>query len=356
MMRYKYVLPALFIVVFSWVTFGVSASQRGEHELIIQHNDLVIAGTLALPESKSTDALVIMLSGSGPQERDQTLDGFKVFKELAGQLQAAGIPSFRFDDRGVDASTGNFGQSTLNDHASDVLKIISYLKQHQRFRFESFVLLGHSQGSIVAAHVATKSNDVKKLVLMGPPSVPLIDILLYQVRQEHLDKSLAPSLVESVVQAHNGLLWAINQNKDLSSAEATFAEATRKALLTQSIDVDTRKLEELVGQTTSEHKLIYGLPSLTSFLYHDTAKDYESLQIPVLALFGGKDLQVTIAQNKDVMDRALLRSGTHFEFETFDNANHFFQAAVTGQRAEYSQLEKSFVPGFAESISSWILR
>ena len=356
MMRYKYVLPALFIVVFSWVTFGVSANQPGEHELIIQQNDLVIAGTLALPESESTDALVILLSGSGPQDRDETLEGFKVFKALSTQLQAAGISSFRFDDRGVNGSSGNFGQSTLNDHVSDVLHIIEFFKQHQKHRFENFILLGHSQGGIVAANVATKSDDIKKLVLMAAPTVPLIDILLYQVRQEYFADTLAPSLREAAVQAHNGLLWAINQGKDLSSALTKFEEATRNALLAQSKDEKGDKIDAMVSEIAAEHKIIYALPSLTSFLYHDTAKDLEKLDIPVLALFGGKDLQVTIAQNKDVMDRALLRSGTDFEFKTFDNANHFFQAAVTGQREEYAQLDKNFVPGFTNTIALWILQ
>lgn len=354
--RYTFVLQQLFILMVSLATLGVSSGQAVEHELVIENDNVVIAGTLALPETQVADALVIMLSGSGPQDRDETLEGFKVFKELSGQLQTDGIPSFRFDDRGVNGSTGNFGQSTLHDHVLDVLEIINYFKNHQRFPFKNFILLGHSQGGIVAANVATKSSDVKKLVLMASPAVPLIDILLYQVREEYFDKSLAPSLREAAVQAHNGLLWAINRNKDLSSPIAKFEEATRNALLAQSKDADSDKLQELVSQTSNEHKIIYALPSLTSFLYHDTARDIEQLKIPVLALFGGKDQQVTIAQNKDVMERALQRSGSQFEFETFDNANHFFQAAVTGQRAEYSQLEKSFVPEFAENISSWILQ
>ena len=356
MKKYLYVLATLFAVVLSWGAFAVSPNQPFEHELVIQHNDLVIAGTLALPQAASTDALVILLSGSGPQDRDETLEGFKVFKALSTQLQAAGVSSFRFDDRGVNGSSGNFGQSTLNDHASDVLHIIEFFKQHQKYRFKNFILLGHSQGGIVAANVATKSNDIKKLVLMAAPSVPLIDILLYQVRQEYFDKSLAPSLREAAVQAHNGLLWAINQNMDLSSALAKFEQATRNALLAQAKDEKGDKIYAMVSEIAAEHKIIYALPSLTSFLYHDTAKDLEKLNIPVLALFGGKDFQVTIAQNKDVMDRALLRSGTDFEFKTFDNANHFFQAAVTGQREEYAQLDKNFVPGFTNTIALWILQ
>lgn len=356
MTKNLYVLPTLFTILLTWVAFGASANQSKEHELVIQHNDLIIAGTLSLPKAESTDALVILLSGSGPQDRDETLEGFKVFKALSTQLQEAGISSFRFDDRGVNDSTGNFGQSTLNDHVADVLYIIEFFKKHQKHRFRNFILLGHSQGGIVAAKVATQSDDVKKLVLMAAPSVPLIDILLYQVREEYFDKSLSPSLREAAVQAHNGLLWSINQGKDLSSALAKLEDATRNALLAQSEEAKGEKIDDLVSEITTEHKIIYALPSLTSFLYHDTAKDLDKLNIPVLALFGGKDLQVTIAQNKDVMDRALLRAGTHFEFKTFDNANHFFQAAVTGQRAEYPQLNKDFVPGFTETIAQWILQ
>ena len=97
------------------------------------------------------------------------------------------------------------------------------------------------------------------------------------------------------------------------------------------------------------------MPSLTSFLYYDPSKDFAQLKVPVLGLFGGLDYQVTISQNKDRMENALLKSGTDYHFITFEKANHFFQKATTGHREEYVKIEKKFVDNFLNEISSWVL-
>jgi len=148
-----------------------------------------------------------MLSGSGPQGRDETLHGFSVFFHLAQHLSAQGIASFRFDDRGVGNSTGNFNESTLADHANDVTAILDYFSRRTEHRFERFILLGHSQGGIVASRVATTRRDVAKVILMAAPAVPLIDIVLYQVRHEYSQLPVNKAVVEEGVSAHNRLMW-----------------------------------------------------------------------------------------------------------------------------------------------------
>jgi dienelactone hydrolase len=122
-----------------------------------------------------------------------------------------------------------------------------------------------------------------------------------------------------------------------------------------SHDVDSLKIKQQAIVKADEFKVIYGLPSLTSFLYHDPSKDYEQLKVPVLGLFGGLDFQVPIFQNKDRMENALLKSGSDYHFITFDHANHFFQKAKNGSREEYATLEKKFVDGFLNKITTWIL-
>ncbi|GGW76244.1 alpha/beta hydrolase family protein [Alteromonas halophila] len=111
-------------------------------ELAIEHGETTIVGTLTLPHETQSGALVIMLSGSGPQDRDETLDGFRVFLHLAEHLSEQGIASFRFDDRGVGGSSGNFGQSKLSDHANDVIRILNYFAEHNAHGFRGFILLG----------------------------------------------------------------------------------------------------------------------------------------------------------------------------------------------------------------------
>ncbi|BBN81838.1 hypothetical protein PA25_18230 [Pseudoalteromonas sp. A25] len=191
---------------------------------------------------------------------------------------------------------------------------------------------------------------------MGAPAVPLIDIVSYQVRQEYTGTNLDSELVEAEVSAHIRLMNAISENQNIAQALQQF-RVSAKAILsaTNSGSTETSKIDDLAKSKAQQYEVVYALPSLTSYLYHDTAHDYEKLSIPVLGLFGGKDLQVTIAQNKDIMERALLKSKTSYHFEIFTDANHYFQKAKTGQRQEYATLDKRFVDGFVEKIANWIL-
>ncbi|BFT30083.1 hypothetical protein D210916BOD24_12590 [Alteromonas sp. D210916BOD_24] len=318
-------------------------------------DELVIGGTLTLPTQPKSNALVIMISGSGPQDRDETLFGFKVFKIIAAHLGEKGIASFRFDDRGEGESTGDFTQTTLNDHVSDINAIINYFKSSSPNRYETFILLGHSQGGIVSGKVARKNYNVKKLILMAAPSVPIIDLVLYQVRQELIDQGLNHGLIEREVSAHHKLMHALVEGEKVAQSIALFYDTAKLLQLAQQ-PLDATQLESIALDKTETFKTIYQLPSLTSFLYYDPANDYEKLTIPVLALFGGNDMQVTIAQNKDKMERALLNARTPYQFVTFDDANHFFQQAQTVQKQEYEALDKQFVVGFLDELSNWILK
>lgn len=333
------------------------STDTNEIDIIIQANGIEIGGTLTIPTQQKLNSLVIMSSGSGPQDRDETLDGFKIFKVIAEHLGSQGIATFRYDDRGVGTSTGRFSTSTIDDHSKDVERIMDFFKSHKEHPFKNFMLFGHSQGGIVTAKVAVANKDVKKVILMGAPSVPLIDIVLYQVRQEYNSTNLDKSLIEAEVSAHNKLMRAIYDDRNIDKALKEFKESTKAVLtkLSSSEGNQNLKIEKEANAKAKEFEIIYALPSLSSFLYHDTSKDYEKLQVPVLGLFGGKDLQVTIDQNKDRMENALLKSEATYHFVTFNDANHYFQKAKTGLRDEYEALDKAFVDGFLESISTWIL-
>jgi len=327
-------------------------------DLIIEVDDISIGGTLVIPTKIKTTSLVIMSSGSGPQDRDETLDGFKVFKVLADHLASKGIASFRYDDRGVGESTGDFVISTIEDHSIDLENIMDYFKTNKEHPFNDFILFGHSQGGILVGKVAVGNESVKKVILMGAPSVPLIEVVTYQVRQEYEQSNISKSLIEADVSAHNNLMRAIEDNENINKAYDVFRETTHSILNELSFAQKAEDREEIEQQAIAkadEFKTIYALPSLTSFLYYDPSKDYEQLKVPVLSLFGGLDFQVPIYQNKDRMENAFLKSGTDYHFKTFDDANHYFQKATTGKRDEYAKLEKTFVDNFLDEISSWIL-
>ncbi|WP_282053442.1 alpha/beta hydrolase family protein [Maribacter luteus] len=359
----KEIIKLLRIVGIFTVTLSCSANNSFQNEdseiidLIIKTEDVKIGGTLTIPTNFNTSSLVVMSSGSGPQDRDETLEGFKIFKVIAEHLASKGIASFRYDDRGVGTSTGDFVNSTIEDHSNDLESILDYFKTSKDHLFKSFILFGHSQGGILAAKVAVGKESVKKVVLMGAPAVPLVEVVTYQVRQEYSHSNISQSLIEADVSAHNNLMRAIEDNKNINDAYSLFRETTESIFVeTLSADevADTVKLKRKAIAKADEFKIIYALPSLTSFLYYDPSRDYERIEVPVLGLFGGLDFQVPIHQNKDRMENALLKSGTDYHFITFDKANHFFQKAITGSRDEYATLEKKFVNNFLNEISTWI--
>lgn len=338
---------------------AVPVQKVGDHvDIVIANGETRIAGTLALPSESKTTSLVVMLSGSGPQDRDSTLAGFPIFSRLATHFSSQGIASFRFDDRGVGGSTGNFGQTTRGDLSADIDRVLNYFSRHDDVPFSKFILLGHSQGGVVAVDVAITRHDVEKVVLLGTPAVPLIDVVLYQVRQQYARWQLDKATTESLVSAHNRLMWAIQSNSAIDSA-LVHLQSTIFTILSVSLQHSGRSPDELrreAAQQAQELSLIYALPSLTSFLYHDPALRLTEFKVPVLALLGGKDRQVTIEQNKDVMEKAILKSGVNHTFVIFENANHYFQKAKIGTRQEYDSLDSTFVAAFLPTVSGWILK
>ncbi len=329
-----------------------------EFDIIVSVSDESIGGSLLIPKNLKSNSLVVMSSGSGPQDRDETLFGFKIFKLIAEHLADQGIASFRYDDRGVGESTGDFVNSTLADHTNDLEEILSFFEEHKDYQFDQFTLFGHSQGGIISAKVAAENESVNKLVLMASPAVPLIEVVLAQIRLKYSSSNLERDIIEAEVSSHNRLMRAINNIKNIDIELDLFKENYRRILIHQqpSFVNDELELNEMVNNMVDELRIIYDLPSLTSFLFYDPTEDLEKLNIPVLALSGGNDAQVTIEQNKDRMESALLKANTKYDLKVFNHANHFFQEAETGLREEYENLEKEFVDGFLTSISSWLLK
>ncbi len=324
---------------------------KNESEISIYTNEVTISGALVEPAEKKSEALVIMISGSGPQDRDETLEGFGVFGVIADHLSSEGIASCRYDDRGVGGSTGDFVNSTIDDLTEDVEGIMDYYLSNG---YKEFILLGHSQGGIIAGKVAAQNDIVTGVILMASTGVPLADIVLSQVRLESTNSRIQRSLVESEVFAHNLLMRSIRTGSGVNKALEVFEESVKKKLESEQVG-DPSEIQKMAKDITEEHRVVYSLPSLASFLYYDPIEDLEKLKVPVLALFGGNDQQVTIEQNKDRMEGALIEAGVDYQAKTFEFANHLFQKSQTGLRNEYIKLEKRFVEGFEAEISKWIL-
>jgi pimeloyl-ACP methyl ester carboxylesterase len=334
----------------------VPPKPENETDLIISNGEIQIGGTLTLPAGNVKAPLLIMSSGSGAQNRDSEVFGFKIFSDMAQRLAKEGIPSFRYDDRGVGESTGNFGNTTLDDLASDVEAIMAYFQNSSKNKFQRFALLGHSQGGVVAGKVAAENVAVNHLILMGSTAPSLSEILRYQVEFAYATSTVEKNLVEKEINARERLMKAIAFNNDIEEAKVGYNRAYSELLNALS---DTQKnsipdINAMVNNQTEQLAQIYSSPQVKSLLFYVPTDDLENINVPTLVLFGGKDTQVTITQNQSRIRKALEVSGAEFEIKVFDDANHLFQKANTGLANEYPQLDKNFIDGFLEYIIKWI--
>ena len=326
-------------------------------DLIIQNGDVIIGGTLVTPDWPTQPPIVIMLSGSGAQNRDSEVAGFKPFAQIADYLKSQNIASFRFDDRQVGESTGSFSDANLETLSSDVEAIIQYLQSSITRTFVEIILLGHSQGGIVAGKVARENPEVDQLILMASPSVTMEEILRFQVQQAYEEFDLPENVIEQEISARENLMVAIKKSEELEEARQEYRTRYEQVLSSLSEEQQAaipQDRDSFINRQMNQLVAFYSTPQMQSLLFHDPAENLSDLNIPVLVLFGGKDTQVASSVNLEPVEDALEKSDAEFQVTTIEDANHLFQKAETGNVSEYTSLDKSFTEGFLETISEWI--
>lgn len=326
-----------------------------QEELIIKKDSISIAGTLTWPKNKQSNHLVVMISGSGAQDRDETMkpvSNFKPFALLADSLTMNGVATFRYDDRGVGQSTGNFSDATLDILASDVKAIIERLKNHPDHSFSEIILLGHSQGGVVAGKVAAEYPDVDKLILMASSGLSLQEVLRYQVRQQFQKAGIDSEMIEKEINAREKLIEAVVKDQNIKQAKKEYRKIFESIQI--SAGGDSMQASNIAQKQVSALPKTFRSPQMQSLLFYDPTTDLRHIDIPVLVLFGGKDTQVPVKTNREPIKRALQSAGVDYKIKVFKNANHPFQPAQTGTVQEYSTLEHKFVDEFTLTISDWI--
>lgn len=329
-----------------------------EAEVAFGEGTVRLAGTLTVPRGPGPFPAVVLISGSGPQDRDETLFGFRPFREIADHLSGSGIAVLRYDDRGVGGSTGDLSAATTDDLADDALAGVALLAGRPEVDPAAIGLLGHSEGAIVAPSAAARSARVAFLVLLAPPAVPGSEIIREQSRAiARAGGGDEASLARQEV-FQRRLFAALRRGGDLEEVEAELREMTLDGIA--SLPAERRETVPDPGAYAAEQarRQLEGMRSrwFRHFLDHDPAVALREVGVPVLALFGERDLQVLPAQNAPALRSALDRAPTDdVTIDTVTGVNHLFQAAGTGHPAEYPTLEKAFVPGLLERIADWIL-
>lgn len=310
-----------------------------------------LAGTLTLPENGSNFPAVVLISGSGPQNRNEELLGHKPFLVLADYLTRNGIAVLRYDDRGTAGSEGDFAAATSADFATDVASAVAYLQTRSEINHKHIGLVGHSEGGLIAPMVAAKSPDIAFIVLLAGPGISGADILMQQTELI----SRANGMAEAELQAELEMLQAF---LDIASGGSDL-ETTRAALKTrleQEFDNHPERVPE--GKTREElisDNLKLLTPWMLYFLQYDPVPALEQVQCPVLAINGAKDLQVPSKANLDAIAQALARGGNQKATTVeLPNLNHLFQECQTGSPSEYARIEETFSPKALEVVGEWI--
>jgi uncharacterized protein len=313
-----------------------------------------LAGTLTLPTTESPYPVVILISGSGAQNRNEEISGHKPFLIIADHLTRNGIAVLRYDDRGVGKSTGNFGEATTVDFATDVASAVAYLKTRKEINKYNIGLIGHSEGGIVAPMVASSSEDVAFIVLLASPGIELRKVLMKQ--QELIPRAMGASEAEiqKSIEINEKAFEMISTSDDRNALKASLAK-----LIEENYDVIPAKLRP--PNMTKEQVMTMQSESLSSpwfqnLLNYNPVPTLGKVTCPVLALNGEKDIQVTPKENLTGISDALINGGnTNVTVKELAGLNHLFQNCETGSLTEYGTIEETFSPLALKIISEWIL-
>lgn len=314
-------------------------------------DSITLAGTFTFPASGSTFPAVVLISGSGPQNRNEELMGHKPFLVLADHLTRNGIAVLRFDDRGVGKSKGNFNKATSADFANDVEAAVAYLKTRKETDRKKIGLIGHSEGGLIAPMVAERNRDVRYIVLMAGPGVKGKDVLEVQV--ELLGKAGGASEAEAKKEARQmrEMTDILTMNGDSSVINSAF-----RAYINNAYDALADSIRKQVSRPlyTMQYARL-NTPWMKYFLNYDPAPALEKIRIPVLALNGSKDLQVWAPQNLPAIERSLKKAGNrNYVIKELPGLNHLFQESRTGGSDEYGEIEQTLSPVLLAEITAFI--
>ncbi|MBI2826763.1 MAG: alpha/beta hydrolase [Planctomycetia bacterium] len=325
-----------------------------------------LAGTLTLPRAGGPFAAVLLITGSGAQDRDESLLGHKPFLVLADYLTRRGIAVLRVDDRGVGGSTGNLNEATTEDLAGDALAGVALLKSRKDIDPRRIGLVGHSEGGLIAPLAAIRGDDVAFIVLIAGPGTTGEEILYAQgaligraggATDEAVatQRKIQERMFAVVKEVDRAQREKPAEKPDIAAAEKQLADILVEA--TADLPDEQKKAAgdaQALAQAQSKQVLT---PWFRYFLVYDPRPTLAKIRCPVLAVIGERDLQVPPKENLPEIEKALTSGGNKdFTLRELPGLNHLLQPCKTGSPAEYGQIEETMSPAALELIGDWIVK
>lgn len=319
---------------------------------------VVIGATLNVPQGKGPHPAVLLIGGAAERDRDQVIVGFATLRTLAEQLGKAGVATLRYDDRGTGATGGSLERATPALLAADAQRALDALRGATGIDPRRVGLLGHGEGGIVAAAVAAQRQDVAFVVLMAGICIPMeqmwldtyeAELKLRQAPQKRLeDGRRAVRWLFAAVRAGNDVTPAAQALQQLAEQDFAALDEAQRRKIGSAADLFDASFEGRLAQQAGSERFRHHLDI-------DPTPDLNRLRVPILALFGERDLTVNAARHGQALQQATASAGKDaVRIHILAGANHLFQKADTGTPAEYSTLEKNYLAGFVDLIATFV--
>ena len=314
---------------------------------------ITLAATLSMPAGKGPFPAAVLISGSGPQNRNSEIFDHQPFLVLADFLTRQGIAVLRYDDRGVAGSTGAFSKATSADFATDAAAAYDFLAKTKGIDARKIGFIGHSEGGMIAPLAYDLRSDAGFLVLLAGVGIPVNELLLEQLQAVGSTERLPQATLDSQLLINKSIFGWLKQlpvAQANDSIQALFTNALKKLPLG---DLEAR--QQLESQQASALNTFTD-PWFLYFIKYEPAPALAKVKCPVLALNGEKDVQVIAQSNLAGIQAALQQGGNKaVQVEALAGLNHLFQPSKTGAVSEYAEIDITFDAGALHKISSWIL-
>ena len=327
-----------------------------EEEVVFRHvnANFDMAGTLTLPKGDGVFPVILLISGSGPQDRNEEILGHKPFLIIADYLTKKGFAVFRYDDRGTAKSGGEFEGATSPDFASDAASALAYLKTRKDIDTTKIALAGHSEGAMLAAMIAANDSSINAIIMLAGPGIPGDQLLLMQQELIATVNQVNPDEIKENTVINRSLFELINQANDIENAKVQVEKKLKKI----SKKLSKSALEAYGGKTefVAQNIRAYINPWMYYFLRYDPAVDLKNIKCNVLALNGNKDLQVPSKINLAAIELNINNPGKIKQVIEMPNLNHLFQNCLTGNITEYGEIQETISPEVLEKMNDFLTR
>jgi len=303
---------------------------------------------LTLPAGHDPASAVLLIAGSGPNHRDSYFTGHRSFKVIADYLTKRGYAVLRMDKRGVYKSSGEFHTAEVKDFVADSLAALEFLKNHENIQGSNIHIIGHSEGSLVAAMLASQTR-LSSIISMGGPGMSIYDILVLQDQTEPAAKgapeSDLPYLKSFSEKFYDTVLQEESEDNRLNSLQALY-----KNLQGEEKEI----INKWVERTGTLDPQFAAQENFKTHLQDNPLTYWKQVKIPVLVLNGAKDSQVSANENVSGIYAAIDEEKYGSSKRIFPNLNHMFQTSVTGDLNEYAQIEETISTNALEAIGQWL--